>query len=402
MIEYQITDIRLDFLLQFPLDFNMESDKKNRSEIRSPESSSLKELCASLHQLAIDLETPEKNEFYRWPQPQLDLCAKYGVFKWFLEKRYGGFGWSDQELTLGYLALGSACQTTTFVITQRTGACQRIAQSDNEYVRNQLLPVLLEGTHFSTVGISHLTTSKRYLDQPVLRAIETQKGFILNGFTPWVTGATQADTIVVGAECEDGRQILIVVPTHISGIKIAPPNQLVSFSSSQTSRVSFEQVEVDAKWLLAGPTQNVLSQGIGTRTGGYQTCTLALGLAGAAIEFILSECQIRKDIIPPAKALKSQWIELKKKLLDSVSGREVVSTEYLRQQCNSLVLRATQSSLVVAKGTGFLAGHPAGRWCREALFFMVWSCPQSVINRQLYQFSRDYDGLNDEAAEATQ
>jgi len=365
----------------------MELDKKNRSEISSPDSPALKELCSSLHQLAIDLEIPEENGLCKWPKTQLDLCAKYGVFKWFLEEKDGGFGWSDQDLTLGYLALGSACQTTTFVITQRTGACQKIAQSLNDYARSQLIPNLLRGTHFSTIGISHLTTSKQHLGQPVLRAMKTQKGFMLNGFTPWVTGAAHADTIVVGAECEDGRQIIMVVPTHIPGVKIVPADQLVAFSSSQTSRVNFEKVEVDIKWLLVGPARNVMSRRIGGQTGGYQTSTLALGLARAAIEFILGESQTREDLVVPAEALKSQWYTLRETLLNSVSGREVANAEYLRQECNSLVLRATQSSLVIAKGTGFLSSHPASRWCREALFFLVWSSPQSLINRQLYQLA---------------
>jgi hypothetical protein len=51
------------------------------------------------------------------------------------------------------------------------------------------------------------------------------------------------------------------------------------------------------------------------------------------------------------------------------------------------VLRATQASLAAAKGTGFLASHPAGRWCREALFFLVWSCPQAVMEANLCQLA---------------
>ena len=44
----------------------MELDKKKRSEISSPDSPALKELCASLHQLAIDLEIPEENACTTW------------------------------------------------------------------------------------------------------------------------------------------------------------------------------------------------------------------------------------------------------------------------------------------------------------------------------------------------
>jgi butyryl-CoA dehydrogenase len=47
----------------------------------------------------------------------------------------------------------------------------------------------------------------------------------------------------------------------------------------------------------------------------------------------------------------------------------------LRSRANTLVLQATQAALTVSKGTGFLREHPAQRWARQALFFLVWSCP---------------------------
>jgi hypothetical protein len=51
------------------------------------------------------------------------------------------------------------------------------------------------------------------------------------------------------------------------------------------------------------------------------------------------------------------------------------------------VLRSTQSALAAAKGAGYVAGHPAGRWCREALFFLVWSCPQPVLSAHLCELA---------------
>ena len=49
------------------------------------------------------------------------------------------------------------------------------------------------------------------------------------------------------------------------------------------------------------------------------------------------------------------------------------------------------AALAAAKGTGYLIGHPAGRWCREALFFLIWSCPQPVMSAHLCQLA----GLRD-------
>jgi hypothetical protein len=64
-----------------------------------------------------------------------------------------------------------------------------------------------------------------------------------------------------------------------------------------------------------------------------------------------------------------------------------VSKESLRQRANSLVQRASQAALAAAKGSGYVVGHPAGRWCREALFFLVWSCPQPVAAANLCELA---------------
>jgi hypothetical protein len=51
------------------------------------------------------------------------------------------------------------------------------------------------------------------------------------------------------------------------------------------------------------------------------------------------------------------------------------------------VLRATQAQLAASKGAGFVRGHPAERAVREAMFFLVWSCPQPVLAAALREFA---------------
>ena len=70
------------------------------------------------------------------------------------------------------------------------GRCQRIADGDTTR-KCELLPALVSGESFATVGISHLTTSRRHLGRPALAARETADGFELDGFSPWVTGGAQ-------------------------------------------------------------------------------------------------------------------------------------------------------------------------------------------------------------------
>ncbi len=68
---------------------------------------------------------------------------------------------------------------------------------------------------------------------------------------------------------------------------------------------------------------------------------------------------------------------------------DVGSASQLRTQANALVLRATQAYLTASKGTGFLRTEPAQRRARQALFFLVWSCPAPVAHAAI----RDLAGL---------
>jgi hypothetical protein len=129
----------------------------------------------------------------------------------------------------------------------------------------------------------------------------------------------------------------------------------------------------------------------GAKTGGLQTSTLAIGLAAAAIDFLARESDKRPDLLLPTGGLRAEQLELKTDLMALALGQGSCTHDELRGRANSLVLRATQAALTAAKGAGYVVGHPAGRWCREALFFLVWSCPQPVTSATLCELA----GLGD-------
>jgi alkylation response protein AidB-like acyl-CoA dehydrogenase len=351
-------------------------------QITAPDQPALDDLCAALADNARSLDDRAD-----WPAAAMALCADYGVFRWFLPQQWGGLAWSDTDLVRGYLRLSAASLVVTFILTQRSGACHRIAGSDNRIAQARWLPKLADGTAFATVGISHLTTSRRHLAQPVLTARETDAGFVLDGYSPWVTGALAADVVVLGATLADGRQILAAVDARSPGFSAPEPPRLVGLSASATGEVRLSGVVVPHDAVLAGPIENVMQAGKGAGTGGLQTSTLAVGLATAAIDFLQSESRQRPDLSGPAAELRREQIALTANLLALAGGEAVCSTEELRTRANSLVLRATQSALGAAKGSGYVVGHPAGRWCREALFFLVWSCPQAVLSANLCELA---------------
>lgn len=349
--------------------------------ITDPNESSLDSLCEALSQRAA-----RGDGVTDWPAESLTLCGRAGVYRWFLPEHAGGIQWSAEDQTRGYLRLAAADLTTTFVITQFMGAIKRIVSSDNAIVRDQFLQDLVAGRKFATVGISHLTTSRRHLDAPVLLATEVDAGFRFSGLSPWVTGSPHADVYVIGATMKDGREILAAVPRESVGVEPGRGAELIALSASCTDQVRFDDVIVPHDHVLAGPVANVMSVGTGAGTGGLQTSTLAVGLARAAVSFLSEEASRRSDLRSATDELKREVDTLEDILIAADRGKACDASD-VRGRANRLVLRTTQAAMTAAKGAGFVQGHPVGRWCQQALFFLVWSCPAPVAQAHLCELA---------------
>ncbi|MBM3966602.1 MAG: hypothetical protein FJ308_16290 [Planctomycetes bacterium] len=348
-----------------------------------------------------------------------------------------------------YVAIAFGCLTTAFIMTQRNAAIRRIESSDHSN-RNRWLLEIRSGEMFATVGISHLTTSRRHLSTPPVLAhriaqgltagtssiasqsMETQalggeNRWILHGCIPWVTGAASSDYIVVGAveldpmkggvRVSHGEQgletqtasrpddtstsnspnrateLLFLLPTAMAGVRPGPGMDLLALSSSRTDEVQLEGVELSEEYLLHGPCENVMaaSQSKGPTSssgaGGAQTSALALGLAASAIDWLHHESNSRPNLKAYAENLESTWVSLYETLLSIEYSNTSIDPNSLRKHCNDLALQSTQAALAAAKGAGFLENHPVSKWCREAMFFLVWSCPHWVAEAHLCSFS---------------
>jgi alkylation response protein AidB-like acyl-CoA dehydrogenase len=317
-----------------------------------------------------------------WPASSWESLRHAGALRWCIPAQYGGLGREGKDLLDGYERVAQSCLTTCFILSQRDAACRRLCDGTNETLRTQLFPRLAAGTSFATVGLSQLTTSRQHV-QPTFQAREVGGEFILDGTIPWVTGASQADHLVIGAVLEDGRQILGLMPCDSPGVTVGQPLDLMALEGSLTAEVRCHQVRLGKQWLLAGPAERVMSIGRGG-TGGLETSCLALGLAGAAIEYLLSEAVARPELRTSAERLQRSQ-ELLRQEMYTLAGSACTAdaAAALRARANTLALRSTQAALTASKGAGFLRAHPAQRWARQALFFLVWSCPRPAAEATL-------------------
>jgi alkylation response protein AidB-like acyl-CoA dehydrogenase len=318
----------------------------------------------------------------QWPAQSWQCLAALQGLKWTLPTPYG-VGLEEAALWQRLESLAGACTTTALIWTQRESACRHIVEKASAAVRQELLGPLAEGTIFTTVGVAHLTTSRQHIS-PAMVATEDDTGFILDGVMPWVSAASQADYFVTGAVLTgSGLQILLIVPRDSAGVTVGEPMDLMALAGSMTTEVTCSSVRVERKWLLAGPAEKVLTLGRGG-AGGLHTVCLALGLSRAAIDFLELEARQRPELEPITVGLGRRHSRLQKAIYSLTSNAaSPPEVALLRAGANALVLQSTQAALTASKGTGFRHPHPAQRWARQALFFLVWSCPWPAASATL-------------------
>ncbi len=309
-----------------------------------------------------------------WRSGAFGALGESGVLAGFVPVDCGGTGASEPALVSALIAIAERCLTTALALTQWAAAV-RIISGASADVRGSLLPPLARGDASTTVGISHLTTSRRHLGTPAVAAFPDGAGWRLDGFCPWVTGADSSDTIVTGAVTANDGQMFFVVPTDTAGVTIDPPLSLLALSGSRTSAVRFE---------AARPAHAIPPPGGGPRTGGLATTALAVGATRASIAAIAREGQSRPGLMPIAAEFTAEIDDLTARLLRGArEGIDANDRDRLRVMTNGLVVRAAQGALTASKGAGFVAGHTVERLVRESLFFLVWSCPQAVSDAVL-------------------
>jgi alkylation response protein AidB-like acyl-CoA dehydrogenase len=193
---------------------------------------------------------------------------------------------------------------------------------------------------------------------------------------------------VTGAVTADGQQLLIALPADRAGVHVKPAFALAALQASCTTEIACEGVEVSEGEILAGPSHEISTKPGAVGTGGLETSALALGQARAALVSLAGLAEEKPELEDPVRSLGEGWQSAWSLLLRNARGEpDAIPAGEIRAQANTLALSCTQAYLTARKGTGFLRSEPAQRWARQALFFLVWSCPSPIAQAAIRDFA---------------
>ena len=326
----------------------------------------LNSLCEQLNSLR-----PEVHGAHIWPQKQLELICSSGAARLFMPRRLSGAETTVPQQLDVMMRLSHACLSSTFVFSQHLGAIKRlIFREDSPYLKRRI-SAFINGERLTSLGLSHL----KHTGDSLLKACFVDGGIKLSGRIPWVTGAAYIHDLYLGARLEDGRCLYALCPMKKSPtISIEDGFSMAALSETSTSAVLFDDHFIPASHVVNVGEDNRF----GLATGGLTAIAMALGHAKRALDEI-NDIGLKASSIDVSSALDlsfARWSDLRDKLYGQSPDRD-----NLRALSTDLALAASQSLLLVTRGTGFQRGALAQLLCRQALFFLVWSNTESSRER---------------------
>ena len=294
---------------------------------------------------------------------------------------YGGPALSESEFRAFQEMVARYSGSLAFLQTQHQSAVSMLSKSDNEILKEHILPECADGSRLIGIGFSQL----RRHGPPILRAERIDGGYRLDGHAPWVTGYGFYGEFLVGAALEDGRSVFGLVPfVPVDGIKFGNVMRLAAMESPQTVSADFEGYFIadshvaflkPPNWIHDNDLINITVQGF-----------FAIGCAMAGLDVVeRANDKRRTDWIEGAhRALMAEVESCRQAMVaaQDSSNEDMTTDEKLRVRAWAidLAVRCAHAGVACSGGAANSVDHDAQRVYREALVYTV-SAQTSPIMR---------------------
>ena len=306
------------------------------------------------------------------PPTHLAALAGAGLFGVSAPAAYGGSDQPSGVIREIVEVLSGADASTWFVWTQHHTPVRTLVRGANDALRDRWLPRLAAGTSLAGVAYTHI----RRPGPPAVRARRTDGGWHIDGDLAWLTSWGLAEVFLVGAVDGDDLVWLLVPLATTNGVS-AKALDLVAMRGTSTVSVHLDDVFVaDVDVVLVEPV------GEWRASDAERTADVSPAVFG-----VTGECVRRLDG-DAASYLAAELDDLRARaygLQDAHGARD--ERVAVRAQAHALALRASAALVAAGAGRSMLAGNPAQRLAREALFLLVQGQDAQVRAAQLSALS---------------
>jgi alkylation response protein AidB-like acyl-CoA dehydrogenase len=284
-------------------------------------------------------------------------------------------------------SVSEECMSTGFMMWAHTVCCWYIENSDNPWLKTEVLPKMVEGDY---IGATSLSNPMKYLsgiEDIKLTAEETEEGYIINGTLPWVSNLSAgSDTHFFGSMftahkhgSTESREVMAIIPCNLEGLTMKQIVEFVGMEGTGTYSLIFDNAFLPKKYLLADPAKPYVKR---IKAGFILLQTgMAIGVIQGAINDMhksnqtLSEINAYLDDSP--EELAEELADAAEMIAGLCADPFEEDADYLRSVLEARLLgselckRAADAVMQHAGAKGYIVDATAQRKMREAYFVII-------------------------------
>lgn len=279
------------------------------------------------------------------------------------------------------------CMSTGFMMWAQAVCAWYIENSDNEHLKTEVLPKMVEGEYFGATALSNPMKYFAGIEDLKLTAEETKDGYIINGTLPWVSNLLDGSSkhffgSIFTIHNKDGsadRDAMALIPCDLDGLTMKQMVEFVGMEGTGTYSLIFDNAFLPKEYLLADPVGPYLQK----MKAGF--ILLQTGMAAGVIQgsinemnkanLTLSEINEYLDDTPDELMEElEEAIELIQELCEEpyTQGEDFIkSVLEARLLGAELCKRAADSVMQHAGAKGYIVDAAAHRKQREAYFVII-------------------------------
>lgn len=316
----------------------------------------------------------------------LEKLGKAGAFRHHIPSQNNGklnlFG------TITDIAVVSEeCMSTGFMMWAQTVCAWYIENSDNEWLKTEILPKIVDGDFFGATSLSNPMKYFSGIEDLKLSAEETEDGYIINGTLPWVSNLLESSSKhffgsifkVHDKHGNPDRDAMALIPCNLEGLTMKQMVAFVGMEGTGTYSLIFDNAFLPKKYLLSDPVLPLLKK----IKAGF--ILLQTGMAAGVIQGAINDMHRSNLTLAETNAfLDDSPEELQEELEDALEFIEglceapyTLGDDYIKSVLEARLLggelckRSADSVMQHAGAKGYIVDSVAQRKQREAYFVVI-------------------------------
>ncbi|WP_287454067.1 acyl-CoA dehydrogenase family protein [Leptolyngbya sp. UWPOB_LEPTO1] len=348
--------------------------------------------------LAPQVEAIDQQGVY--PRAFMHRVGEVGGFGQAVSQKYGGVGTGLRGAIQAIEAISQECLCTGFMSWCQVACTWYMENSDNDYLKTQILPLVATGQALGGTGLSNPMKHFAGIEKIALIAERVAGGYKLNGMLPWVSNIGAGHYFGIAAQMADSDDYLMaIVSDELEGLTLRCNAHFIALEGSNTFSCVFRDVFVPDEWILAAPCENYVAR---IRPGFVLTQVgMGLGLVESCIDLIERSNQryghVNQFLPDQAEELTAELETARQTtyaLADELVGQEKIEQSLFKEVIKArilgseLSLRAAQSAMLHAGARAYLHGSKVERKLREAYFVAIVTPALKQLKKMLHDLDK--------------